>query len=523
MALLKYWDGAQWVVAPNGAVTALDDLSDVTLTAAANDDFLQRKSGLWVNRTLVQVRTDLTIALNNLGSGFSPTSTDDSGDGYGVGSIWINTTAHTVYICVDATVNAASWKFLGYIESVGAGLSVSGTALSLDADLVTIAGLTATTDNFMQAKASAWASRTPAQVRVDLATPKCNSTTSAPGTGNDNTQGYAVGSIWVNTTTALAYVATSVATGAAAWRLIDYVVSASSPLAVDGSGVLTLPAAAGPSTNGYLLGTDKAKLDKVLFDTNDDYLLNVTTGAGRVGGNQPGESNNSVYLATGRTVGWNHLEGHDGLWLSMGSYWDGANTRRGVSGARAAGLFLYGSGLEFYFEDSGTYTDDPVTFESNRYLAPTSWGTFATVLDPPRFRAFQNANQSVPGTAVWTKLLFASVSYNHAASGNRSISTVYDTATSVFTAPADGVYAFTAYTYITSAVAAPFGLRFLGSGDFFGAQLILMGGTSDAKLSIAAEWNMTAGQTVQVEGYNGSGTAKNFVPEQFTGRWVSEL
>jgi hypothetical protein len=39
----------------------------------------------------------------------------------------------------------------------------------LDADLTTIAGLTATTDNFMQSKSSAWSSRTPAQVAADLA------------------------------------------------------------------------------------------------------------------------------------------------------------------------------------------------------------------------------------------------------------------------------------------------------------------------------------------------------------------
>lgn len=37
-----------------------------------------------------------------------------------------------------------------------------------DADLTTIAGLTATTDSFMQAKASAWAARTIAQVKTDL-------------------------------------------------------------------------------------------------------------------------------------------------------------------------------------------------------------------------------------------------------------------------------------------------------------------------------------------------------------------
>jgi hypothetical protein len=41
----------------------------------------------------------------------------------------------------------------------------------LDSDLTTIAGLTATTDNFIQAKSSAWASRTPAQVKTDLSLP----------------------------------------------------------------------------------------------------------------------------------------------------------------------------------------------------------------------------------------------------------------------------------------------------------------------------------------------------------------
>lgn len=38
----------------------------------------------------------------------------------------------------------------------------------IDGDLTTIAGLTATTDNFLQAKSSAWASRTVAQVSADL-------------------------------------------------------------------------------------------------------------------------------------------------------------------------------------------------------------------------------------------------------------------------------------------------------------------------------------------------------------------
>lgn len=48
------------------------------------------------------------------------------------------------------------------------GTSLSSTFQPLDSDLTTIAGLTATTNNFIVSVASAWASRTPAQVRTTL-------------------------------------------------------------------------------------------------------------------------------------------------------------------------------------------------------------------------------------------------------------------------------------------------------------------------------------------------------------------
>lgn len=55
--------------------------------------------------------TAITLtALNNLSAAVAPTVNEDSGDGYGVGSVWIDTTNDKGYVCVDATVGAAVWQ-----------------------------------------------------------------------------------------------------------------------------------------------------------------------------------------------------------------------------------------------------------------------------------------------------------------------------------------------------------------------------------------------------------------------------
>lgn len=56
----------------------------------------------------------------NFSATTSPTATDDTGDGYAVGSLWIDTTNDRVYICLDATASAAVWKVL---ELPGGGTS----------------------------------------------------------------------------------------------------------------------------------------------------------------------------------------------------------------------------------------------------------------------------------------------------------------------------------------------------------------------------------------------------------------
>ncbi len=53
--------------------------------------------------------TGLDWLINKYDATAAPTVNDDSGDGYAVGSVWIDITGDAAYICVDATGGAAVW------------------------------------------------------------------------------------------------------------------------------------------------------------------------------------------------------------------------------------------------------------------------------------------------------------------------------------------------------------------------------------------------------------------------------
>lgn len=57
----------------------------------------------------------------NYAAAAAPTVNDDSGDGYTVGSIWVDTTNDDAYIAVDVTLGAAVWE---QINGGGGGTSV---------------------------------------------------------------------------------------------------------------------------------------------------------------------------------------------------------------------------------------------------------------------------------------------------------------------------------------------------------------------------------------------------------------
>lgn len=110
------------------------------LESAFNDSTGHAHDGTAGNGPKINLTTSVTGVLpgdngggskNNFSATVAPTVDDDSGDGYSIGSRWVDTVAEKIYICLDATVGAASW---GELVS-----SVSG--------VVTVPTLTATTLN----------------------------------------------------------------------------------------------------------------------------------------------------------------------------------------------------------------------------------------------------------------------------------------------------------------------------------------------------------------------------------------
>ena len=92
--------------------------------------------------------------LNKFDATTNPTVNDDSSDGYSVGSVIINATDDEVFICVDATVGAAKWRWVREELLTIASLAF-GTTMNINVDKQEMIDITLTdncTINFSGAR-----------------------------------------------------------------------------------------------------------------------------------------------------------------------------------------------------------------------------------------------------------------------------------------------------------------------------------------------------------------------------------
>lgn len=85
----------------------------------------------WTYINSEYILTDTVGVLNKLDGTTAPTANEDVGDGYTIGSVWIDTTNDKTYICVDSTSTAAVWRISGNAIT-GTGDSVLATAPTLN-------------------------------------------------------------------------------------------------------------------------------------------------------------------------------------------------------------------------------------------------------------------------------------------------------------------------------------------------------------------------------------------------------
>lgn len=179
-------DKGDITVTGGGAVWSLDagvvDTAQLAANAVTNAKLDVMAANTVKANNTVSSNTPVNVALASeelLGRGVSGNIT-----GIALGTN-LSMTANTLH-----AASGAAWGGITGTLSAQTDLQAALDAKQpLDADLTTIAGLTATTDNFLQAKVGAWASRTIAQVKTDLGLTGTNSgdqtiTLTGPVTGS---------------------------------------------------------------------------------------------------------------------------------------------------------------------------------------------------------------------------------------------------------------------------------------------------------------------------------------------------
>jgi len=126
------WKTNKQIISKVATGEAPFEIESSTLNTNLNADLLDGEHG-----------SAFVKQLNKTNATAAPAVTDDSGDGYTVGSVWIDVTNDEAYICVDATEGAAVWINL----SASTPTAHAATHQSGGGDAIKLDDLTAPDDN----------------------------------------------------------------------------------------------------------------------------------------------------------------------------------------------------------------------------------------------------------------------------------------------------------------------------------------------------------------------------------------
>ena len=242
----------------SGTTTSSNNFSATTNPTAADASPTYSVGSLWINTTSDTgfICVDATTAaavwisitggsiVNNYTATTAPTATN-SAPTYSVGSVWVDTTADKAYLCVDSTATAAIWAEVSSISNNYAATTAPTATNSAPTYSVGSVWIDTTADKSYTcvdstASAAVWVETSPAA--------SSNIATVDPTAANDSSQGYSVGSLWVNTTSNHSFICVDATNTSAIWNKIDAVVTHNLVATVN-------PTAANDNTQGFVIGS----------------------------------------------------------------------------------------------------------------------------------------------------------------------------------------------------------------------------------------------------------------------------
>jgi len=325
-----------------------------------------------------------TLVQDNFAAVTNPAAANDSTQGYAVGSHWVNTATQEVFVCANAAAGAAVWTYVS--NPSNAKVTVSTVAPGVGDNLST--GYSASAmwvDNVANKVYVCISSTTTSAVWSEItntSTPLLNPTaTLNPVPANDNTQGYGVGSIWVNTSTNDSFLAVDVTTGAAVWKSLS---NASANLTA-----VAAPAAINDSTQGY-------SVSSIWVDNtnNDVYICLSAIAANAVWLLISPEVHNAYASTVAPTPADDITAGYD-----IGSVWIvSANDNAYICTSNTAANAVWVEITKPIFHNLTAAVTPSATNDSSQGYAPTSlW------IDTTTNVVYMNTSATV-GAAVWVAI-----------------------------------------------------------------------------------------------------------------------